>query len=75
MATGSYGITSPDRVGSRTTDRDQVSTKFSETSKRSGDTVAADPCRHSKDTRRHMVIASGHGGRNGFTDYSKHSEC
>ncbi|AXH75027.1 MAG: hypothetical protein [Microviridae sp.] len=36
---------------------------------------AADPCRHAKETRRHMILQSGHGGRNGFTDYKKHTEC
>lgn len=32
-------------------------------------------CVRSKDTRRHMVIRSGHGGRNGFTDYKKQEDC
>ncbi|WNK13899.1 MAG: hypothetical protein [Microvirus sp.] len=36
---------------------------------------AADPCRAAKESRRHIIIANGHGGRNGFTDYHKHKEC
>ncbi|WNK13871.1 MAG: hypothetical protein [Microvirus sp.] len=36
---------------------------------------ASDPCAHAKESRRHHIIAGGHGGRNGFTDYKPHKEC
>jgi len=43
--------------------------------KRVAERLTEDPCRKSREARRASILSSGYGGRNGFTDYTKHKEC
>jgi len=43
--------------------------------KRVAERLTEDPCRKAREARRASILSSGYGGRNGFTDYSKHKEC
>lgn len=43
--------------------------------KRVAERLQQDDCRKARNARRHSIISSGHGGRNGVREYSKHKEC
>lgn len=43
--------------------------------KKVAERLQQDDCRKAREARRHSIISSGHGGRNGVREYSKHKEC